>query len=57
MNIKVAQFPNSILYIIMGKRKWQNKGRMDEGLFGCKFMTMELEHIVENEVHLKVAMF
>jgi len=41
----------------MGKRKWQNKGRMDEGLFGCKFMTMELEHIVENEVHLKVAMF
>ncbi len=35
MNIKVAQSSNVILYIMMNKRKWQNKGRLDKGLFGC----------------------
>jgi hypothetical protein len=29
------------------------KGRMDKGLFGYKFMTMEVKHISKNKVHLQ----
>jgi hypothetical protein len=37
----------------MAKKFRKRRGRVDKGLFGCRFLTMETKHINENKVYFE----